>query len=69
MKFDIYGRFLAEVQRRNGAWAVYKIGSGKRSRLNDKVMPPDLEEAEFAGFPDDVFHELSGPGERVEPMK
>ena len=68
MKFDVYGRFLVEVLRENGVWGVYKIGLGKRTRLNDIVLPPDLEVAELAVFLDDVFHELSGPGDRIEPV-
>ena len=68
MKFDVYGRFLVEVQREDDAWVACKVGLGKRVRMNDVVPPPDPAEAELATLLDDVFHELSGPGQRVAPV-
>lgn len=65
MKFDVYGRFRLEVQRENDAWAVYRIELGRRVKANDLIIPNGLEASEIAIFLDDMFHELSGPGQRV----
>ena len=65
MKFDVYGRFRLEVQRENDSWVVYRLGLGKRVKLNHVIIPNTLEESEIAIFLDDVFHELSGPGQSV----
>ena len=67
MKFDIYGRFQLEIQRQNANWVVYRIELGKRAKLDDIVIPATLEEPqEIAIYLDDLFHELSGPGDSVE---
>jgi len=69
MKFNIYGRFQVEVRRENDVWAVYRSESGKRRRLNDVVVPPDLVADELAIYLDDVFHEFARPGEHVETIE
>lgn len=56
------------MQREKGVWVVYELGLGKCVRLNDIVLPPDPEMAELAMFLNDFFHELSGPGDRIEPV-
>lgn len=66
MKFNVYGRFLLEVQRENHTWAAYRIDSGRRARLDDVVLPAELGEAELARFLDDLSHELARPGDSVE---
>ncbi|MGJ7914710.1 alpha/beta fold hydrolase [Massilia sp. LXY-6] len=68
MKFNIYGRFQIEVRRENGAWVVYRSELGKRTRLNDVPVPPDLAAQEIATYLDDIFHEFAGPGDTVEPI-
>lgn len=68
MKFDIYGRFQLEVRRENGAWIVYRSELGKRSMLNDVIIPPDLAAEEIATYLDDVFHEYAGIGQDVEQL-
>jgi hypothetical protein len=68
MKFDLYGRFQLEVQRENDSWVVYRIGLGKRVKANDLIIPNTLEAKEIATFLDDVFHELSGPGQSVRQL-
>jgi len=65
MKFDVYRRFRLEVQRENDSWVVYRLGLGKRVKLNHVIIPNTLEASEIAIFLDDVFHELSGPGQSV----
>jgi hypothetical protein len=65
MRFDIYGRFQVEVRRENEAWVVYRAELGKRSRLHDVVVPPQLDEDDIATYLDDVFHEYAGIGQTV----
>lgn len=68
MKFDIYGRFRVEVRRENGEWVVYRAESGKRTRLNDVMIPADVRAPEIATWLDDVFHEYAGIGQNVEQL-
>jgi hypothetical protein len=68
MKFDIYGRFQVEVRRENEAWIVYRAELGKRTRLHDVIVPPDLAAQEIAIYLDDVFHEYAGIGQAVEQL-
>jgi pimeloyl-ACP methyl ester carboxylesterase len=68
VKFNIYGRFQVEVRRENAAWTVYRADPGKRTVLDDVVMPADLAADEIATYLDDIFHEFARPGEAVEPV-
>jgi hypothetical protein len=68
MKFDIYGRFQVEVRRENDAWVAYRAELGKRSRLNDVVIPYDLDADDVGTYLDDVFHEFAGIGQTVERL-
>jgi len=66
MRFDVYGRFQVEVKRENDAWIAYRLGLGNRTRMNDVLIPTTLRAEEIATYSDDVLHELSGPGQRIE---
>ena len=66
MRFDVYGRFRLEVQRENDSWVVYRLSLGRRVKLNDLIVPSVLAAEEIAAFLDDIFHELSGPGQSVK---
>ena len=68
MKFNIYGRFQVDVRRESDSWTVYRSELGKRTRLNDVVIPPDLVAQELATYLDDIFHELAKRGDKVEAM-
>jgi hypothetical protein len=68
MKFNIYGRFQLEVRRENDAWIVYRAELGKRTRLHDVIIPPELAAQEIAIYLDDVFHEYAGIGQTVEQL-
>lgn len=68
MKFNIYGRFQVDILREDGAWIAYRIDGGKRVRLDEVVVPPELEAEELAVYLDDLFHELAGFGQEVERM-
>jgi hypothetical protein len=66
MRFNIYGRFQLEVRRENDSWEVYRLEPGKRVKVNDLVIPSSLNSDEIATYLDDIFHELSGFGQRIE---
>jgi hypothetical protein len=68
MKFNVYGRFQVDVRRENETWAVYRAELGKRARLNDVIIPPDVTAQEIAIWLDDVFHEYAGAGQTVEQL-
>lgn len=68
MRFDIYGRFQLEIRRENDCWVVYRHELGKRARVYDVVIPPTLAAEEIANWLDDIYHEFSGPGQRVERL-
>jgi hypothetical protein len=66
MKFNIYGRFQVDVQRESDSWVVYRSELGKRTLLNDVVIPPNLVAQDLATYLDDIFHEFAKLGENVE---
>lgn len=66
MKFNIYGRFQLDVRRENDLWIVYRSALGKRTRLNDVVIPSNLVAEDLATYLDDIFHEFAKRGENVE---
>lgn len=69
MRFDIYGRFQIEVQRKNGAWAVYRLAPGKRALLDDVIIPASVAADEIPTYLDDIYHELAGPGDEVRAIE
>jgi hypothetical protein len=68
MKFNIYGRFQVDVRRESEGWIVYRAELGKRTKLHEVIVPPDLAAAEIATYLDDVFHEYAGIGQTVEQL-
>ena len=68
MKFDIYGKFQLQVERENGRWQVYKIGSGYRTPVHDIIIPLEMSPEELIGFLDDIFHEASTPEKKVRAI-
>lgn len=66
MRFDIYRRFQLDVRRENDVWEIYRLEPGKRTKVTDFVIPSGLEAEEVGTYLDDIFHELSGPGQRIE---
>ena len=65
VKFDVYGRFHIEVTREGDAWVAYRIEPGKRIRIPELGIPAILEAGEIAMFLDDLYHEMSQPGETI----
>lgn len=68
MRFNIYGRFQLDVRRENDAWEVYHVEPGKRAKVDELVIPPTLGADEIATYLDDIYHELAGLGQNVQPM-
>lgn len=66
MRFNIYGRFQVDVQRENDSWVLYRSELGKRTWLNDVVIPSNLVAQELATYLDDIFHEFARLGGNVE---
>ena len=65
MRFSIYNRFDLEVVRNGGRWEIFRSGAGVRVPCNDLIIPDELTGSEIATYLDDLFHELSGPGDSV----
>ena len=65
LRVDVYGRFQLEILRENERWVAYRLEPGKRIKLADLVIPADLDASEVAEFLDDLYHEMSKPGQSV----
>ena len=62
MKFDIYGRKILEVVRRDGEWLAFYPGSGGvKRKADDIVILAHVSEAELKEYIGDVFHEWATP--------
>jgi hypothetical protein len=69
LKFDIYGRFQLEVLREGDHWSIYRLASGKRLRVHDLMIPPEVEPNDIARYLDDVLHEAASPGKGVRLLE
>ncbi|HXF81125.1 MAG TPA: hypothetical protein VN598_19805 [Usitatibacter sp.] len=65
MKLDVYGRLRLEVLREGDAWVVFRLEPGKRIAIPELAIPADVPPGEVATFIDDLYHEMSGPGQGV----
>lgn len=61
MKVNVFGK-LFEVIRKEGQWELYRLGEGKKSLVNDFVIPDHLNEEEVITYLADIFHEAAKPG-------
>lgn len=52
---------MLELIRKDDLWLVYTVGEGKRTLINDYVIPPQLTEDEAIVFLEDLFHEAASP--------
>jgi hypothetical protein len=68
VKFDVYGRFHIEVAREGDAWVAYRLEPGKRIRIPELGIPSILEASEIALFLDDLYHEMSRPGQAIRAL-
>jgi hypothetical protein len=69
LQFNIYGRFKLEVRREDDTWVVYRADLGKRFRIDDLAIPPDLRAEELVGYLDAFYHEYAQPGQHVELLR
>lgn len=69
LRFNIYGRFTLEVRRENDTWAAYRADLGKRLRLEDLAIPPDLRAEELVSYLDAFYHEYAEPGQQVQRLR
>ena len=57
---DVFGKRML-VERRDGAWRTFRLGSDGKRSLVDIPVPPSLPEAELVQYFDDIFHEAATP--------
>lgn len=57
MQFDIYGKKILQVLRRDGEWQVFYLGNGVKRRTDDIYIPANVTEQELEEYIGDVFHE------------
>lgn len=67
MVFDVYGRFEVVAEHRaGGRWSLARRGAdGKRSRIEDVVVPDDATLDEVEGLLEVAFHEWAIPGRTI----
>jgi hypothetical protein len=58
MKLDAFGKKL-EILRENGAWVIYELGEGKKSRSQEIFIPSEYNEDEVVLFLEDMLHEAA----------
>jgi len=68
MRVDVYGRYQLEILRENERWVAYRLDPGKRVKLADLAIPADLDVNEVAQFLDDLYHEMSKPGQSIRVL-
>lgn len=57
IKFDVFGKRMS-VQRKDGEWLLFRdSNTGVRARVNEVVIPAELEESELATYLADIYHE------------
>jgi hypothetical protein len=68
VKFDVYGKLRIEVVREGDRWVAYRLELGKRSQLNEVVIPPSLPASDISVYLDDLYHEGAVPGQTVREI-
>lgn len=62
MKFDIFGRQILEVIRKDNVWEAFYCGdTGVKRKAHDILIPSSLREDELAAYIADIFHESATP--------
>lgn len=59
-RFDVFGRYVLDVQRVDGRWVAFRVGEGKRRPVNLHV-PSDLDDAQLDRYLEDLLHESGRP--------
>lgn len=68
MRFDCYGRFVLEIERREGGgWQVLEVSTaeGKRRLRDDIAVPSHLQDSEIRPWLEVLLHELGGSGRTI----
>jgi hypothetical protein len=60
VKLDVFGRRML-VERDQGAWRTYLLGSDGKRSLVDIHVPEALSETEIVQYFDDIYHEAATP--------
>jgi hypothetical protein len=68
VKFNIHNRFVLDIVRKDDAWRMFMLDSGKRIRITDFAIPPSLDESQLPQFLDDIYHEMGQPGDVIVRM-
>lgn len=68
-RFDVYGRYELDIERRDDRWIVYERGEGKRRERPDLAIPPDASEEQLEVYLDDLLHEAGSPGLAVRRIR
>ncbi len=69
MRFNVYGRYELDVERRNNGWVVYRCGAGKRREDPSIFIPSGIPEHEIVGFLEDLLHEEGHPGGAIRRVR
>lgn len=58
--FNIFGRFLLQVESTPNGWQAYYLGNeGKKRAATDVQIPPEVTDAQLADYLSDLFHEYA----------
>lgn len=58
VKLDVFGKRML-VERDEGAWRTYLLGSDGKRSLVDIAVPETISEAELVQYFDDIYHEAA----------
>jgi hypothetical protein len=68
MRVDVFGRYSLDVERTGEAWAVYRVGEGKRSVVPEIAVPSHLDEDQVIRYLGDLLHEYATPGRSIRRL-
>ena len=68
-RFDVYGRFLLDVERSGDGWVVRHVGQGLRRPAEDIRLPPSATLDELPDHLDVLLHEYAGPGDVIRRIR
>jgi len=57
---DVFGKRML-VERGDGVWRTFRLGSDGKRSLVDIPIPPWVPEAELVQYFDDIYHEAATP--------
>ena len=60
IKLDVFGKRMF-VERHEGHWRTYLVGSDGKRSLVHIAIPDSLLEADLVQYFDDIYHEVATP--------